>query len=65
MFCSDYAALYEPVSINYGMVYPPAILVFIMTLVYAVMSPLILVFGAIYFAAACECQCAFLFAVHS
>jgi hypothetical protein len=36
------------------MVYPPAIVVFIMTLVYAVMSPLILVFGAIYFANACK-----------
>lgn len=49
----DVEALYAPPAINYGMVYPPAILVFIVTLVYSVLSPLILVFGAIYFAFAC------------
>lgn len=42
-------ALYAPPAINYGMIYPPAILIFIVTLVYSVLSPLILVFGAIYF----------------
>lgn len=40
--------------LNYGWVYPQALLVFTITLVYSVVSPLILVFGAIYFGAACE-----------
>lgn len=35
--------------INYGVVYPQAILVFVMTLLYSVVHPLILIFGAIYF----------------
>ncbi|KAJ9119692.1 hypothetical protein QFC22_003402 [Naganishia vaughanmartiniae] len=42
--------LYAPPSVNYGMIYPPAILVFIFTLTDSVISPLILIFGAIYFA---------------
>lgn len=42
-------ALYAPPAINYGMIYPPAILIFIVTLVYSVLSPLILLFGAVYF----------------
>lgn len=35
--------------INYGVVYPQAILVFVITLLYSVIQPLILIFGAIYF----------------
>lgn len=35
--------------INYGVVYPQAILVFVITLLYSVIQPLILVFGAVYF----------------
>ena len=35
--------------INYGIVYPQAILVFVITLLYSVIQPLILVFGAVYF----------------
>ena len=35
--------------INYGAVYPQAILVFVITLLYSVIQPLILIFGAIYF----------------
>lgn len=41
--------------LNYGWVYPQSLLVFTVTLVYSVVSPLILVFGAIYFGVACEC----------
>jgi hypothetical protein len=37
--------------INYGVVYPQAILMFVITLLYSVVQPLILIFGAIYFAA--------------
>ena len=35
--------------INYGAVYPQAILVFVITLLYSVIQPLILIFGAVYF----------------
>lgn len=35
--------------INYGVVYPQAILMFTITLLYSVVQPLILIFGAIYF----------------
>lgn len=45
----EYTELYTPAAINYGMVYPPAIMVFMLTLLYSVISPLILIFGAIYF----------------
>ena len=38
--------------INYGVVYPQAILVFVITLLYSVIQPLILVFGAVYFGVA-------------
>ncbi|KAM6494958.1 protein of unknown function DUF221 domain containing protein [Amanita muscaria] len=47
----DFAELNAPPMINYGVVYPQAILVFVITLLYSVVQPLILVFGAIYFAA--------------
>lgn len=36
------------------MIYPPAILVFIFTLTDSVISPLILIFGALYFTVGCE-----------
>lgn len=48
----DYAEANAPPMLNYGWVYPQALLVFTITLVYSVMSPLILIFGAIYFAMA-------------
>lgn len=35
--------------INYGVVYPQAILMFVITLLYSVVQPLIVIFGAIYF----------------
>lgn len=35
--------------INYGVVYPQAILVFIITMLYSVIQPTILIFGALYF----------------
>lgn len=38
--------------INYGVVYPQAILVFVITLLYSVIQPLILIFGAVYFGVA-------------
>lgn len=45
----DFAELNAPPMINYGAVYPQAILVFVVTLLYSVIQPLILIFGAIYF----------------
>ncbi|KAK4686588.1 calcium permeable stress-gated cation channel, partial [Tremellales sp. Uapishka_1] len=45
----DFAEAYAPPMLNYGWVYPQAMLIFTVTLVYSVVSPLILVFGAIYF----------------
>jgi len=49
----DHAEANAPPMINYGWVYPQALLIFTITLVYSVVSPLILVFGAIYFGIAC------------
>lgn len=37
--------------INYGVVYPQAILMFVITMLYSVQQPLIVIFGAIYFGA--------------
>lgn len=48
----DFAELNAPPMINYGVVYPQAILIFVITLLYSVIQPLIVVFGAIYFGAA-------------
>jgi len=53
---TEFTEVYAPPAINYGMVYPPAIMVFILTLTYSVISPLILIFGAIYFGVGCEYQ---------
>ena len=51
---AEFTEVYTPPAINYGMVYPPAIMVFILTLTYSVISPLILIFGAIYFGVGCR-----------
>ncbi|KAF8326836.1 uncharacterized protein EI90DRAFT_3281600 [Cantharellus anzutake] len=48
----DFAELNAPPMINYGAVYPPAILIFVVSLMYSVIQPLILIFGAIYFGVA-------------
>ncbi|KAI0916716.1 hypothetical protein AcW1_010239 [Taiwanofungus camphoratus] len=48
----DFAELNAPPMINYGVVFPQAILIFVITLLYSVIQPLILVFGAIYFGVA-------------
>ncbi|KZV64260.1 DUF221-domain-containing protein [Peniophora sp. CONT] len=48
----DFAELNAPPMINYGVVYPQAILIFVITMLYSVIQPLILPFGALYFAAA-------------
>jgi calcium permeable stress-gated cation channel len=45
----DFAELNAPPMINYGVVYPQAILMFVITLLYSVVYPLIVVFGSIYF----------------
>ncbi|KAG6888436.1 hypothetical protein C0995_008253 [Termitomyces sp. Mi166 len=45
----DFAELNAPPMINYGVVYPQAILIFVITLLYSVVQPLIVVFGALYF----------------
>ncbi|KAF5381794.1 hypothetical protein D9615_005509 [Tricholomella constricta] len=45
----DFAELNAPPMINYGVVYPQAILMFVITLLYSVTQPLIVLFGAFYF----------------
>ncbi|KAH7890363.1 hypothetical protein F5I97DRAFT_16920 [Phlebopus sp. FC_14] len=45
----DFAELNAPPMINYGVVYPQAILLFVITILYSVVQPLIVIFGAIYF----------------
>lgn len=45
----DFAELNAPPMINYGTVYPQAILIFVVTLLYSVIQPLIVFFGAAYF----------------
>ena len=45
----DHASLNAPPEINYGTIYPQAILIHVIVLTYSVISPLILVFGTIYF----------------
>jgi hypothetical protein len=51
-YSTDFAELNAPPVINYGTVYPQAILIFVITLLYSVAQPLILIFGAIYFGVA-------------
>lgn len=48
----DFAELNAPPMINYGVVYPQAILIFTITLLYSIAQPLILIFGALYFGVA-------------
>ena len=48
----DFAELNAPPMINYGVVYPQAILIFTITILYSVVQPLILIFGAVYFGVA-------------
>ncbi|KAF8559485.1 DUF221-domain-containing protein [Imleria badia] len=48
----DFAELNAPPMINYGIVYPQAILIFVITILYSVVQPLIVIFGAIYFGVA-------------
>jgi hypothetical protein len=50
----DYAEANAPPMLNYGWVYPQSLLIFTICIVYSVVTPLVLVFGAIYFGAACE-----------
>ncbi|KAH6904319.1 hypothetical protein BKA70DRAFT_1373644 [Coprinopsis sp. MPI-PUGE-AT-0042] len=45
----DFAELNAPPMINYGVVYPQAILMFVITMLYSVVQPLIVIFGAVYF----------------
>ena len=45
----DFAELNAPPMINYGGVYPQALLVFVITVLYSIIQPFILVFGALYF----------------
>lgn len=56
----DHAEANAPPMLNYGWVYPQALLIFTITLVYSVVSPLILIFGAAYFGVACESTVCFL-----
>lgn len=49
---TDFAELNAPPVINYGAVYPQAILIFVITLLYSIAQPLILIFGAVYFGVA-------------
>ncbi|KAL5504873.1 hypothetical protein ACEPAH_7536 [Sanghuangporus vaninii] len=45
----DFAELNAPPMINYGVVYPQAILIFVVTMLYSIIQPTILIFGALYF----------------
>lgn len=47
--CTDFAELNAPPMINYGVVYPQAILIFVVTLLYSIIQPMTLIFGALYF----------------
>jgi calcium permeable stress-gated cation channel len=49
LLSTDFAELNAPPMINYGVVYPQAILMFVITMLYSVVQPLIVIFGAIYF----------------
>lgn len=45
----DYAENRAPWSFNYGTGYPPPLLIFIIVLEYSTISPIILLFGTVYF----------------
>lgn len=46
----DFAEVYAPRMYNFGWGYPIPVFIFVVVLVYSIISPLILVFGVIYFA---------------
>lgn len=46
----DYAEINAPPTINFGILYPLPIVIFCICITYSVISPIILVFGLIYFA---------------
>lgn len=46
----DYAEVFAPRMYNFGWGYPVPVFMFVVILVYSTISPLILVFGVIYFA---------------
>jgi hypothetical protein len=48
----DHAELNTPPMLNLGVVYPQAILIFVIGLTYSIIMPIILIFTAIYFGAA-------------
>lgn len=50
----DFAEANAPPQINYGWVYPQALVVFTIALIYSVESPLILIFASLYFALNCK-----------
>ncbi|KAL1920405.1 uncharacterized protein VTP21DRAFT_782 [Calcarisporiella thermophila] len=45
----DYAESYTPPLVNYGWIYPQSLFIFIIVLTYSTISPLILLFGMVYF----------------
>jgi hypothetical protein len=45
----DHAELNAPPTLNLGVVYPQAILIFVIGLTYSVIMPVILIFTSIYF----------------
>jgi hypothetical protein len=52
LIAADFAELNAPPMINYGVVYPQSILIFTVIMLYSVVQPLIVIFGAIYFGVA-------------
>lgn len=46
----EHATARSPEAFNYGSGYPQPLLIFIIVLVYSTISPIILVFGTLYFA---------------
>lgn len=45
----DYHELYKPASLNYGILLPTSLLIFLLALMYSILSGRILLFGALYF----------------
>lgn len=48
-YATDFAELNTPPVISLGTIYPQALLIFLICLTYSVITPLILLFGTIYF----------------
>ncbi|CAO3679118.1 unnamed protein product [Rhizopus stolonifer] len=60
----DFAEVYAPRMYNFGWGYPIPVFIFVVVLVYSIISPLILVFGVIYFAMSylvCKYQLTYVF----